>query len=495
MRNIGVLVLLVFSIGGCSTFATFNDELPDDKKLKDNRAQFTIENDHRGNKDTLFILALSGGGSRAAYLSSQVMLALQTLELEKGTTTDLLAEVDAISSVSGGSLPAAYYAISRDPQDDPKDAFSNRIWNRETVEELMSKNYIVRWILNWFWPDNIALYWATAYDRSDIMSQTFADNLFDVRFTGKDLRFKHINKKRPYIILNSTSGTILESSGTPNEEGGDYKFKFGDPFTFTHDDFKKINSDISEYEISRAVMASASFPAVFNYMTLLDHSKSKDDKDDKHIHVFDGGNVDNLGLNSTNKIIAENNKYQKVVVLLVDAFTEPQGVPNRQADALAGVDYAIDFNFLDSTDSLLRKVRNASVDDTKRLVEKLNKNGKRAIFYHLSFEDIATKKYRDAEVTFKEIISNDFEDESDDGNEEIEKNVNLSDALNSISTNFSISDNNTAAIKKAVELLINKENECLRNISSLINTPSFVIEDSYCRWPTRKKNGAIANNN
>ncbi len=77
-------------------------------------ASSTVDPGHRGRSDTLVILAFSGGGSRAAYLSAKVMF-----ELEKHFYQEdkhILDEVDAISSVSGGSLPAAYFAVSRDAQ-------------------------------------------------------------------------------------------------------------------------------------------------------------------------------------------------------------------------------------------------------------------------------------------------------------------------------------------------------------------------------------------
>jgi NTE family protein len=72
---------------------------------------------------------------------------------------------------------------------------------------------------------------------------------------------------------------------------------------FTHkkrEDFEEIDSDINEYEISRAVMATASFPAVFNFMTL--HNFKESNKN-RYVHVFDGGNSDNLGLKSVIRII------------------------------------------------------------------------------------------------------------------------------------------------------------------------------------------------
>ena len=68
------------------------------------------------NTDSLFVVvALSGGGTRAAALSYGVMDTLARTEIEwMGQRKSLLDEVDIISSVSGGSLTAAYYALHRE---------------------------------------------------------------------------------------------------------------------------------------------------------------------------------------------------------------------------------------------------------------------------------------------------------------------------------------------------------------------------------------------
>ncbi len=211
------------------------------------------------------------------------------LQMEKVFSSEglnLLKEVDAISSVSGGSLPAAYYAISQDTAPGSASARSNRNWDDSTVKELMARNYINKWIGNWFWPGNMAKYWFTAYDRSDIMAQTFADNLYDTSFTGTDLLYRDINPERPQLIINATIGN---------------QGLMGETFTFTRDDFAiYLNSDLSSYDIARAVMASASFPSVFHYMTLRNYHA-----ENKYMHVFDGGNSDNLGLKSVMRIIGE----------------------------------------------------------------------------------------------------------------------------------------------------------------------------------------------
>lgn len=72
---------------------------------------------------------------------------------------------------------------------------------------------------------------------------------------------------------------------------------------------------------SREVMATASFPAVFNFVTLRNFEVS--DNRERYVHVFDGGNSDNLGLKSAMRIIDLNkDKYGKIVVILMDAYTQ-----------------------------------------------------------------------------------------------------------------------------------------------------------------------------
>src|SRR5207302_8140413 len=71
---------------------------------------------HANNSDSLFVLlAFSGGGTRAAALSYGVLEELARTEIVwEGERRRLLDEVDTISSVSGGSFTAAYYALYGD---------------------------------------------------------------------------------------------------------------------------------------------------------------------------------------------------------------------------------------------------------------------------------------------------------------------------------------------------------------------------------------------
>jgi NTE family protein len=406
---------------GCARFAT---DQPGGDPGNTSRATFSATAE-RGRKDTLVILALSGGGSRSANWAAHTMLELQRVF---SPDLDLLAEVDVISSVSGGSLPAAYYAISID---DPKtEKGYGRVWDEKTVATIMQKDYIVRWFGNWFWPQNIARYWFTAYDRTDIMAKTFADNVFDTLPFGRDLKMKDLRCTRPYLILDASNATRGDADQL---------------FTFTTDQFATINSDLANYDLARSVMASATFPAVFSDMTLFDFPRDEKDDTKKYVHVFDGGMSDNLGLEGAWRVLEkmkENGaRYDKLIVISVDAYTNRNGVPDDVVDPRGSfADRIVDTNFLNATGSLLFQNRRGKLEEFVGHLNDLESDGTiapgRAIFFHVQFADVPEKGLR------REV--------------------------NQIGTNFRIADKDAAALDRAAHSVITASNPCLVAIRGLI---------------------------
>lgn len=521
MKRVLVVITASIAIAGCSGFAYYNRR-PELSSPSGNRATFDIRDD-RGEKEVLVLLALSGGGSRAAYFAGAVMLRLQQVFPD----LDLLQEVDVISSVSGGSLPAAYYAVSRDRavrlRGDPPSALrqhpklrydaatrelalgnaltvpeveaaraaftdphdrrqferlvaqqavaSNRVWDAPTVKDLMALNYIGRWVGNWFWPDNILLYWFTAYDRSDIMAQTLADNLYDVRYTGRDLKFRDINPERPYLILNATNAT---EKFAPSDS------EFGSVFTYTEEDFRqRAGSVIGSYLIARGVTASSAFPVVFNYMTLRNYLGDQK----RYLHVFDGGNADNLGLTSLKRILLDEHvnppqRYRKIVVILVDSYVRSKGVDRDRADGRCPFCYVADMNALDAVDSLLEVNRENVLQDfserlnvakdcgkgnlppaicrSPQLMHQIDEVERKLLFYHIRFADSQFK-----------------------------------DKLEKIPTHFRITRDkdgrpNSEHLDAAAEELISERNECLRRIRRIVRGEETAAEarseHHYCTW-------------
>ena len=216
--------------------------------------------------DKMFVgLALSGGGSRAANFSSAVMLEMKN--------RGILPRVDFISSVSGGSLPAAYYAL------DGYEYFT--LGGREKIKfeeaelkDRMGRNFQQRWLLSWFNPLNILRYWFTDFTRSDIMVPVFDDNLFH------DATYTNLNPDRPKLLINATD------SG---------KFK---RFTFSDESATELQSDLSSFSIARAVNISSAFPGAFQTITVQDYRTP-----DTYLHLYDGGPADNLGLDTLYEVL------------------------------------------------------------------------------------------------------------------------------------------------------------------------------------------------
>jgi hypothetical protein len=108
-------------------------------------------------------------------------------------------------------------------------------------------------------------------------------------------------------------------------------------------------------------MASSAFPGYFNFMALRNY-RAPDGKKE-YVHVFDGGNSDNLGLTSIKReiwVLHESGTlahYRKIVVILVDAYAGRSGVSTAAPDARRWYDYVVDTNIVTATDALLAKNR------------------------------------------------------------------------------------------------------------------------------------------
>jgi predicted acylesterase/phospholipase RssA len=210
------------------------------------------------NPDGCFVgLALSGGGSRSANFAAACMFQLQRL--------GILRHVDYISSVSGGSLTAAYYCLYGDGPGG---------WNPGRVQKKLTHPFANDLIFTTFMPWNLPALWFTDWDRSDILADDFTRVLFNRN--GKALTFGDLRADRPRLLINATD---LQS---------------GRRFVFCDETFDELNSDLSKYPIANAVAASAAVPVVMHHVTLRDFSTTFK----QYRHLIDGGVVDNLGVQS-----------------------------------------------------------------------------------------------------------------------------------------------------------------------------------------------------
>src|SRR5262249_1797284 len=87
-----------------------------------------------------------------------------------------------------------------------------------------------------------------------------------------------------------------------------------------------------------------------------------------YLHVFDGGNSDNLGLVSLKRVLLANDaeairNHRRIVIIFVDSFRRSPGADPTEADPRSPGDYIVDRNFLDATDSLLQGNRDRTLSD------------------------------------------------------------------------------------------------------------------------------------
>jgi NTE family protein len=310
MRPIWVLILL---ISACS-YPTRNKQAT----VIDVQTGYNWQNQQSSGmkNNMLFVVTASGGGTRATALTLSVLRALDKIKLASGTT--LAEEVDIISSVSGGSVAAAYFALK-----------GTKGFN-SLEDNFIRKDGMSTLLFNALNPIGLLSLAAPSVERIDFLIDYLDDKLFH-KATYQTL----INNKirRPLLILNATD--MVE----------------GLPFSFTQRKFDLLCSDLSKLPLATAVAASAAVPMILSPITLTNYSpcpikqennapntnwyddpyrlrldrvneayaKGKPNKD--FIHLVDGGISDNLGLYEPLQIISKNrfisNVQQKKITKLI----------------------------------------------------------------------------------------------------------------------------------------------------------------------------------
>lgn len=178
----------------------------------------------------LILVAMSGGGSRAAALGWVILREMARFDYSTGgPPRSLIDDIAVVSSVSGGSVIAAHFAL----------------YGREGLERF-APDFLV--------PDNMRtlgldainpLSWfklaVTGSSRIDLVEELFDNQLF------KGKTFFELNQRgKPYLILNATD------------------MASGEVFAFTPKRFDDICSDLDQEPISAGVAASSAVPIVLS---------------------------------------------------------------------------------------------------------------------------------------------------------------------------------------------------------------------------------------
>lgn len=298
-------------------------------------------------------IAMSGGGSRSANFSWAVAQELEGI--------GLLEHAEALSSVSGGSMAAAYMALNL--KDKPDKKFWNdgyKVLGQDFIGDLRSK------ALN---PVNFAKSVMSTYSRGDMWAEVLENKLVCYK-TNRLLCKKtfaelpHGNaldggniKYRPSLFINATmvNDPLNFSSGLepdPRLPMGDYMGNF----TFSLERFKSMKSDLKTMPISYAVAASSAFPGAINPITLSLAEYERGGYESmggksrviqpnyyakRYAHLADGGLSDNLGTDTLRKVFETrnarqldiDNKYidRPCLIIAIDATAPPFSKPREDA--------------------------------------------------------------------------------------------------------------------------------------------------------------------
>jgi NTE family protein len=364
-RRLTPLVLLcAFTLAGCDAHPPINAPIANQDLAKGYRLQ-RVKADTDNPGDVLVILTLSGGGTRAAALAYGTMEALRDVKLRMGgRSRRLLDEVDVINAVSGGSIVAAYYAVYREGLfRDFEGKFLKRDVERQLRAELLA---------------NLPRLAQSQFSRGDVLAEYFDRELF----RGATYTDLARGDMRPYVVINATA------------------LSTGARFPFTQAQFDLLCSDLGSVSLGRAVAASAALPPFFSAITVesyagtcgpvslpgitptvdpsarvrvgrLEEARTYTDRSRRpHIHLVDGGLIDNLGLRVAGDFAAEQGGFFELVDAL--GYHDVTHVVFISVNAETDPNYAIDQttdvpNFFQTLNALKLPGRAHSFDVAEQL--------------------------------------------------------------------------------------------------------------------------------
>lgn len=323
-------------------------------------------------EDTAVGLSFSGGGTRASAFAYGVLEELSRTQITSdGRPSPLIDQVDLVSSVSGGSITAAYFALKGTGiLGDFKEKFL-----LQDVESSLRTSVSVA---------NIVRLRGGGVNDSTGLQSWLDSNLFN------NATYHEVFKRqRPVLWINASD--IYNRT----------------PFVFNQATFSALCSDLSIFPLSEAVAASAAVPLVFapvvitNYADRCQHDQPswakralananvpsvlranaeamqryREKESVKYVKLLDGGLTDNLGL--TGLLIErlgatqpyqpmserEAVKMRRLLFVVVDAGRPPGGdwakdVDTDAADLIQAVaDTAVDANVRNTYDTFAAQLQ------------------------------------------------------------------------------------------------------------------------------------------
>lgn len=230
--QIWLVLALLLLVGGCAS-RPINP--PITHADPNTGYRFVTRPQYSTDKESLVILAFSGGGTRAAAFSYGVLEFLRNTKVvaPNGNESRMLDYVGVITGVSGGSFTALAYGLYGDKLFDD---YEQRFLKRDVQGEITSRT------LNpTYWPS----LWSSGWGRSELAADLYDEILFNGATFG-DLD----RGKGPFIIASATD------------------ISTGARLPFTQTTFDVLCSDLNGIRLSRAAAASSAVPVVLSPITL-----------------------------------------------------------------------------------------------------------------------------------------------------------------------------------------------------------------------------------
>lgn len=246
------------------------------------------------------VMTFSGGGVRASALTYDVLELLKHAKYSwKGESHSLVEDVHVISSVSGGSVTAAWFGLKGPDH------------LEDLAADFLTQPNMGEMIATGLSPVTLARLAGPNYARIDILREYLDEKLFK-QATYRDM---YSRPGAPLVILNATDMST------------------GEVFDFTPERFDDICSDLGSLPLATGVASSAAFPVALTPMTLKNWSaggcpgRTPDDNitnplkpensqvryvspsqfmeaqraqrlrldEQEYVHLLDGGLADNIG--------------------------------------------------------------------------------------------------------------------------------------------------------------------------------------------------------
>ncbi len=235
-----IFTCLIFVLSGCAT-RPVNPRIDRVEQNTTYRVERKVQDDTQ--KKTLFVLAFSGGGTRAAAFSYGVLEALNRTKAVRpdGKTGRLIDQIDIITGVSGGSFTALAYKLYGDRL---FEEYEKRFLKRNVQGELIWRALN---LMNW------GSLLSTGWGRSEMAADLYDEILFN---------------GATFADLEKTDGPFVAVSATDITSGS--RIVFSKPV------FDAFCTDIGTFKISRAAAASSAVPVVLSPLTINNYGGSCD---------------------------------------------------------------------------------------------------------------------------------------------------------------------------------------------------------------------------